>query len=63
VNISAEHVVLPSDTSFNVSSETLVMKKLSSATLAENGQAATEHTALANGDTTHQNYLTVSSNR
>ncbi|KAI6180972.1 High-affinity choline transporter 1 [Aphelenchoides besseyi] len=63
VNVSTERVVLPSDTSFNVSSETLVMQKMRT---PENGSTATtgtpsEHTALTNGgEQVHHDYLTVS---
>ncbi|KAI6223539.1 High-affinity choline transporter 1 [Aphelenchoides fujianensis] len=60
VNVSTERVVLPSDTSFNVSSETLVMQKMRT---PENGSVAVpvgEHTALANGEQVHNDYLTVS---
>ncbi|CAD5218791.1 unnamed protein product [Bursaphelenchus okinawaensis] len=53
VNISTERVVLPSDTSFNVSSETLVLQKMRS---QENGESI----PLTNGDYAHQDYLTVS---
>lgn len=54
VNISNERVVLPTDTSFNVSSETLVLQKIKT----ENGQS-NETSALTNGDHLHQDYLTV----
>lgn len=57
VNINTERIVLPTDTSFNVSCETLAMQKMKS---TGNGNIPAENTSLLN---TNGNYLNGNSHQ